>query len=366
MESLPSDVLETIAKKTDAVSVAKLKCSCTKFNGEDMRKIEQTFCKEATKSMFENIIASIKGCEAIRNNPVVSREFMIGYLKTMIDKCLLEHRANVYSQTSMHFMLIRDKVEHELNVNSDIATIILCMLAGVKTENDFQQYVHQCPRALQIIQELIIQEVTIYDIKISSHKLFAYIRLKFLENTPPIIKISFHKSSLDIVEKHQKHLLDMKDILKSMEDGLDNMVNNHQPQVNDIGVPDDSDSDEPDEQSSEEDDPDEEECERYNNKIKHILQFIPSAQIENYMKIIFDATESNLNGLVDLIHDKCGHDVCINSFTNITLTSVWFSKNNYDWDTWHPDNRMHHIRLFKDHLQKYFNKYVSTVNLDLY
>lgn len=365
MESLPSDVLETIAKKTDAVSVGKLMCSCTKFNGEDMRKIEQTFCKEATKSMFENIIADLRQCELIKNDPIISKQFITEYLKAMIDKCLLEHRTNVYSQNGMHFMLIRDKVGHELNVNSDIATIILCMLSGIKTKNDFQQYVHQCPRALEIIQDLIIQEVTIYDIKVYSHKLIAYIKLKFLENTPPIIKISFHKSSLDIVEKHQKFFLGMKDILKGMEDGIDNMFNNHQPQVNDIGVPDDSDSDEPDEESSEQDDPDGEECERCNNEIKHILQFIPSAQI-SHSTFIFDATESNLNGLVNLIHNKCGHDVCINSLTNITLTSVRFSKKEDDWDTLHIDHTIKYNRLFKDNLEKHFNKYVSTMKLDLY
>lgn len=327
---LPRGVIDNIASLTDAITVSKLMCVCTDLKTKDLKDVGKKLATEVTKRLLGELVEEVKKFEVIRNDPMVFRQFVVEYLTKLLTSLRSEY---LQGQISLHYVIyeyIHTVVKDALNTSRQMATEILFRLCGFPNFPGLEQNIEEM--ALNALQEYILGRKSKYTVQLANTRVTAYIKVVFTKDkNEPTMIVSFFKSSNDRFQKVMDFIaesdvfFDKMKILRNnieTEDFLnDDAENANDPLDDNIDEQNDAEdayNGEGGNQGGEEDDDD-----TNPEYIANVLSKIPSAVVIDG-EITFDVTDSNLDGIVSILHEVCGDGVFLNAETLFRLLSVEF------------------------------------------
>lgn len=187
MNTLPPDVVQNIAALTyDVSSVGKMMCVCTDLKTDKIKSVCSALSQQVTKGLLQDIVEEVKKFQVVRNDPDVSNQFVIDYLKELVRIMKIDS-----IHDSSFWQLVRI-MTNTLNVSVNLATNTVAVLGGFDEFSTSVMLISE-DDAIPAIKPFIMEKKTKYIIKVVNHKITVYISITFADDDDNIKMSAFTK-----------------------------------------------------------------------------------------------------------------------------------------------------------------------------
>lgn len=258
IDILPNHILEVIASKVNAASVFRLMKTHSSLNTKYIKDIGNKAVKQTMKDMFLTMVKNMQYLESFFNEPIISRQFVIDYLKE-----LLHH----------HLRYNREIIQHlcdALHCTVSQVSYIMTALCSIENHEDILQ---QFPEALNVLKKYCLGSKTHY--------------ILYIINSDIELKFNLHFDQLEHI------LIPRISVWYTESIGVPQMLSKNNLY-----------------------------CSKWRQEhISYLLKlYIPTASydlIKN--KISFDFTDDAITGLVEMINIEFGNSVFMKTIPEIKV-----------------------------------------------